>query len=108
MIRITYLRNTDWSPVVCLAFDHEKDAKTFKYQMAVHHPKDKCIKRVAVATATERLNSNPIELEIPTDLDAFGYNSVTLCKIAIARHIFGHADTMPKRAVKMAQLWYPN
>jgi hypothetical protein len=108
MIRITYLRNTNWSPVVCLAFDHKKDAKTFKYQMAVHNPKDKCIKKVAVATATERLNSNPIELEIPTDLDASIYNSATLCKIAIARHIIRHADTMPKRAVKMAQSWNPD
>jgi hypothetical protein len=108
MTRITYLRNTDYAPVVCLAFIHERDDKTFKYQMAVHHPKDKCEKKVAVATATERLNTNPIELAIPTDLDGFDFNSATLCKIAMVRDIIARAKDVPKRAVKMAQMWEPN
>jgi hypothetical protein len=108
MKRITYLRNNDYFPVVCLAFIHERDDKTFKYQMTVHHPKDRCDKKLAVATATERLNTNPIELALPTDLDSFGFNSATLCKIAMVRDIIARAKDVPKRAVKMAQMWDPN
>lgn len=107
MKRITYLRNYDYFPVVCLVFSHEPGDKMFKYQMAVHHPKDKCDKKVAVSTATERLKANPIEIAMPTGV-YYGYNDSTLCKIAMVRDIITRAKEVPKRAVKMAQGWDPN
>lgn len=107
MTRITYLRNFAYFPVVCLAFIHERGEKTFKYQMTVHHPKDKCDKKVAVATATERLNTSPIEIAMPTGI-YFDYNDSTLCKIAMVRDIIARAKDVPKRAVKLAQAWDPN
>ncbi len=107
MTRITYLRNANGVPVVCLAFLHEKGSKTLKYQMAVHHPKDKCVKKVAVATVTERLNTNPIEIAMPTGI-YFDYNDPTPCKIAMVRDIIARSKDVPKRAVKMAQMWDPN
>ncbi len=116
MVRVTYLRDDagydddgnkiKGKPVVCLAFEHEKGSNTFKYQMAVHNPKDKCLKKVAVATATQRLNEAPIELKIPSDLDDFDLNMPTLCKVAMARNIVGNPAS-PKRAIKVASMWGP-
>lgn len=107
MTRITYLRNQDNFPVVCLVFNHEKGDQKFQYQMSVHNPKDKCDKKFAVAHTTERLNTNPIEIAMPTGI-YFDYNDSTLCKIAMVRDIIARTNDVPKRAKKMAELWDPN
>ncbi len=116
MVRVTYLRDDagydddgnkiTGKPVVCLAFEHEKGSDTFKYQMAVLHPKEKCLKKLATAIAIGRLNKRPIQLSVPTDLDDFKLNVPTLCKIAMARNIVSNPAS-PKRAVKVASMWGP-
>jgi len=102
MTRITYLRDEQTGlPIVCLAFNHQVGSNTFDYQMAILHPKEKCIKKTAVAIATGRLKKHPIPLSIPTDLDKFSWNLPALCKVAMARDIVNNSE-LPRRVIRLA------
>lgn len=112
MTRITYLRDENEQPIVCLAFDCAKDSNTVDYQMAVLHPNDKFDRKIAISVATGRLHKTPFRIDVKFDPVADGsVFAPTLNKMQIIRRAImqdlAERQGVPRRAAKLAQQWSP-